>query len=81
MSETVTTKPGERNLGDLFDSAHEQIIKMKGVLALLRSQSELKPIIGQFLTPEELGNVGFLLDDMLSDITKTLVDLCSLDKE
>jgi hypothetical protein len=70
----------ERN-HDIYEEALEQIVKLGAVPAMLRALDRgagcaLKEVT---LTPEDLGNIGWLLEDGLDQIKSTLdkIDLRS----
>lgn len=80
MATKIKEKPElscENNF-DLLDKTVERITKLRGVAALLRSQAALP---NEFATQEEIGNVGWLIDDMLREIENDLklMDLRSKD--
>ncbi len=42
--------------------------KLTAVLALMNNAVELNPSMGEVLTKEQIGNLGFLLSEMLDEV-------------
>ena len=65
------TKSSERENADIINDSMWKILKIKSIAELLRTQGDIN-LSDVGLAAEDIGNVGWLLSDMLDELFEEL---------